>query len=70
MWSSIIPLHWTLKHIIAYDGKIPFEYLKTAVTMQDSALSEIGRNLVFEDESHLCESQRVDLGKDVCIYFV
>ena len=34
--------------------------------MQDSTLSETGSNLVFEDESHLCEGKSVDL-EDVCI---
>lgn len=36
--------------------------------MQDSTLSETGSNLVFEDESQLCESKSVDL-KDVWILF-
>ena len=38
--------------------------------MQNSTISETGSNLYFEDKLHLCESDGVDLMKDVCVCFV
>ena len=40
------------------------------VAMQDCTVSETGSRFIFEDESHLCESEEVDLNEDVCICFV
>ena len=54
---------------LIYDDKIPFQYLKTEVTVQNSTLSEIA-NLFFADELLLCESEGVGLNKDVCNCFV
>ena len=70
LWSSIIPLDRSLKHTIAYDGTILFEFLKIIVTIQDSTLSGTRSNLFPEDESHLRESQRVDLSKETYAFIL
>ena len=45
--STIIPINGGFNISLIYDGTIPFQYLKTVVAMQDSALLETDSQYVF-----------------------